>query len=146
MEIKLNSGYIIGDEIKKMDFERITEMLKEAYWSKGIGREEVVKGAENSALVVGAFTQEGLQTGYSRVISDKIRFAYILDVYVDEKHREKGIGKGMIDFILNHPGMKDIYQWLLITSDAHYLYSKSGFKPVQNPEKWMEIRNPRPQR
>jgi GNAT superfamily N-acetyltransferase len=145
MEANLNSKFKITDGIKKMDFAKITAMLKEAYWSKGIGIDEVKQGADNSALVVGAFTQEGTQVGYARAISDKSLFAYILDVYVDEPFRKKGVGQAMIKFILNHPKLKDVYQWLLITKDAHGVYSKTGFKLLENPDRWMEIRNSRPE-
>jgi len=146
MKVILDSKFKIIDGIKKMDFAKITAMLKDAFWSKGIGIDEVKQGADNSALVVGAFTQEGLQIGYSRVISDKIRFAYILDVYVDENFRKRGIGQTMIKYILNHPDLKNVYQWVLITKDAHGVYRKVGFKPLENPDRWMEIRNPREQR
>jgi predicted N-acetyltransferase YhbS len=144
MKVILDSKFEIVDSIKKMDFARVTAMLNEAYWSKGIGIDEVKKGAKHSALVVGAFTEEGTQVGYARVISDKTRFAYILDVYVNAHFRKKGIGQGMIQLILNHPKLKDVYQWLLITKDAHGVYSKTGFKLLENPDRWMEIRNPRP--
>ena len=52
----------------------------------------------------------------------------------------------MVKFILNHPSLKDVYQWLLITRDAHGVYGKVGFKQLENPDKWMEIRLPRPER
>lgn len=57
----------IRDGFDKMDFEKVTEMLSNAYWSPKIGVDEVKKGAANSALVIGAFTQEGKQVGYARV-------------------------------------------------------------------------------
>jgi GNAT superfamily N-acetyltransferase len=97
-------------------------------------------------LIVGAFTREGLQVGYARVISDKTRFAYILDVYVDENHRRKKIGQNMIKYMLNHPELKDVYQWALITRDAHGVYSKVGFQQLSEPGGWMEIRHERPNR
>jgi GNAT superfamily N-acetyltransferase len=97
-------------------------------------------------LVAGVFTPEGDQIGYARAISDKTRYAYILDVYVDENFRKQGVGQAMIKFILNHTKLKDVYQWLLITKDAHGVYSKLGFKPLENPERWMEIRNHGPKR
>jgi GNAT superfamily N-acetyltransferase len=146
MKVILDSKFKIVNGIKKMDFAKITAMLKDAYWSKGISIDEVKKGAKHSALVVGAFTKEGMQVGYARVISDKSRFAYILDVYVNEHFRKRGIGQAMIKFILNHPELKDVYQWLLITKDAHGVYSKTGFQLLENPDRWMEIRNPRPGR
>lgn len=136
----------IIDDVGRMDFVRVTEMLKDAYWSKGIGIEEVKQGAVNSPLVVGVFTSDGLQIGYARVISDKTRFAYILDVYADEAFRRQGIGQAMVDFILHHPTLEDVYQWVLITRDAHGLYSKFSFKPLEFPERWMEVRNSRGRR
>ena len=44
MKINLESKFKIIDNIKKMDFARVTEMLKDAYWSNGIGIEEVKQG------------------------------------------------------------------------------------------------------
>ena len=79
-------GIVIRDGIGQMDFERVTQMLSNAWWSPKIKIDEVRKGAFNSALVVGAFLLDQTQIGYSRVISDKTRFAYILDVYVDESY------------------------------------------------------------
>lgn len=133
---------ILKDGIESMNFSKVTEMLSDAFWCSGIKADEVIKGAQNSALVVGAFFNEH-QIGYARVISDKTRFAYILDVYVDKDFRKKGIGQKMINYILHHQELKDVYQWLLITKDAHGVYSKVGFKPVSRPLDWMEIREAR---
>ena len=137
---------IIKDGIEQMDFVKVTEMLSASFWCPGIKQNEVEKGAENSALVVGAFTHEGEQIGYARVVSDKTRFAYILDVYVDDNHRKKGIGQKMMKYILSHNELKDVYQWLLITKDAHEVYRKVGFETISSPDYWMEIRSPRPER
>jgi len=130
---------------ENMDFEKVTGMLSKAFWSPGIKGDEVIKGAQNPALVVGAF-DDNVQVGYARVISDKTRFAYILDVYVDENYRKKGIGQSMINSLLAHEDLKDVYQWLLITKDAHGVYRKAGFKVVDRSNDWMEIKNQRPKR
>jgi len=137
---------IYRDGIATMDLTRVTEMLAKSYWCPGIGLDEVREGAENSALLIGAFDESGRQVGYARAISDKMRFAYILDVYVDEECRGRGIGQGMIRHMLDHPSMARVYQWLLITKDAHEVYKKVGFSPVSRPLDWMEIRKPRPSR
>lgn len=136
-------GITMKDGLENMDFVRVTEMLAGAYWSRGIKIDEVTKGARNSALVVGAFADDQEQIGYARVISDKTRFAYILDVFVDERYRRQGIGQKMVNYLLTHPELSDVYQWLLITRDAHGVYSKVGFKPVSRPLDWMEIRKDR---
>lgn len=122
-----------------MDFAKVASMLSQSFWSPGIREDEVIKGASGSALVTGVFYR-GEQVGYARVISDKTRFAYILDVYVDENFRRNGIGQLMINSILANGELSDVYQWLLITKDAHGVYSKSGFKALSRPDDWMEIR------
>lgn len=129
-----------------MDFNKVTDMLKDVWWSPGIKKSEIMGGAQNSALVVGVFTTDNEQIGYSRVISDKTRFAYISDVIVDKRYRRQGIGQAMISFILTHHELRDVYQWLLSTKDAHEVYRKVGFNLIANPNDWMEIRNDRPNR
>jgi len=124
-----------------MDFEKVTDMLSKAYWSIDIGIEEVIKGARNSTLVAGAFAN-GIQVGYSRVVSDKIRFAYICDVIVDKNYRKNGVGQRMIQGIQHHEELKDVYRWLLVTEDAQKFYAKSGFKPLSHPKSWMSIELP----
>ena len=130
---------------ENMDFERVTGMLSKAFWCENIKTDEVKKGASNSALVIGVFYNDE-QIGFARVISDKTRFAYILDVYVDERYRRNGIGQLMVNNILKHDDLNDVYQWVLLTKDAHGVYSKSGFKPIRKPDDWMEIRKERPKR
>lgn len=140
MDIHLETGY------RNMQFSEITKMLSQAFWSPGIGQSEVEKGARNSALLMGAFTSENIQIGYARVISDITRFAYITDVIVREDHRREGIGQSMIRGILESKELSDVYQWLLITKDAHEVYRKAGFSVTARPDDWMEIRKARPQR
>jgi len=142
----LENEFVIKDGYDNMNFSEVAQMLSQAYWSPGIKQDEIEKGAENSALVIGVFDQEGNQIGYARAVSDKTRFAYIMDVYVNEKYRKKGIGQKMIKYILDHPNMKDVYQWMLITKDAHEVYKKVGFKILSRPNDWMEIRHERPAR
>jgi ribosomal protein S18 acetylase RimI-like enzyme len=102
--------------------------------------DQVEKGALNSALVVGTFLPNGVQIGFARVISDKPRFAYILDVIVEEAYQRKGVGQSMMRYILSHPELKDVYQWFLASSMAQGVYRKAGFRELSSPEKWMEIR------
>jgi ribosomal protein S18 acetylase RimI-like enzyme len=124
----------------------IQQMLSAAYWSPGITIPEIEKGIRNSALVVGVYDNDGRQVGFCRVISDKTRFAYLLDVIVAEDCRHQGIGQMMVRFATTHPELKDVYQWLLKTSDAHGMYAKCGFVPPEDPERWMAQWHPRPER
>jgi GNAT superfamily N-acetyltransferase len=129
----------ISDSRERLDMNRIHAMLSRVYWSTGISAEELQKGIDHSVLVIGAYNAEAGQAGFCRVLSDTIRFAYIMDVVVDERFRRQGIGKSMIDYALAHPSLKMVYRWLLTTSDAHGVYAKSGFVPLEKPELWMAL-------
>jgi ribosomal protein S18 acetylase RimI-like enzyme len=144
MENKENLDYRLESGFQVMDFLKVTEMLTTAFWCKGIKIGEVKKGTLNSALVVGAFLRSGVQIGFARVISDKTRFAYILDVIVDDAYQRMGVGQSMMKYILSHPELKDVYQWFLVSSTAQGVYRKVGFRELSNPEKWMEIKLDRP--
>ncbi|MHB8084461.1 MAG: GNAT family N-acetyltransferase [Dehalococcoidia bacterium] len=138
METTFSGKYKIDDEYSRIDFDRVQKWLSSAYWSVGIGKEEIERGARNSSIVVGAYlTQE--QVAFLRVVSDKTRFAYFLDVFVDEKHRGWGLAKSMIKYVFEHPDFKDVYLWLLATRDAHPIYAELGFKALDNPQNWMAI-------
>jgi GNAT superfamily N-acetyltransferase len=138
VEIKDNNAILRIDDIQAM--------LSKVFWSPGITKAEILKGIKNSALAVGAYGEGGRQIGFLRVVSDKVRFAYLLDVVVHEDYRRQGIGQKMVNFALSHQELKDVYQWLLITRDAHGVYEKCGFTLLKNPEKWMSIISQRPDR
>jgi len=138
--------YTIKDGFDQMDFDHVTEMIASSYWAPGVSKQEMLKCSENSALVVGAFSEDGAQVGFARVVSDKTRFCFIMDVMVDEPFRKQGIGQAMIDYILQHNNLSDVYFWTLMTKDAHGMYQKLGFKALEHPEQWMIIHSPRPER
>lgn len=82
------------------------------------------------------------QIGFGRVITDYSEFASIWDVYVDDAYRKKGLGKAIMETIMNTPNLKDIYRWFLMTEDAHALYEKYGFKRETFNPYFMMLVNP----
>jgi GNAT superfamily N-acetyltransferase len=136
----------ISSDRERLRMDDIRGMLAKTYWSPGITENEIAQGIVNSALVVGTYAEDGRQVGFCRVISDRTRFAYLLDVIVAEDCRHKGIGQAMVRFAVTHPELKDVYQWLLKTSDAHGVYGKCGFAPIEDCERWMGRMQPRPER
>ncbi|HPA20247.1 MAG TPA: GNAT family N-acetyltransferase [Verrucomicrobiae bacterium] len=141
------AGYEIHDGIAAMDFARVQVLLAATYWAEGIDRGRVERAAQNSALVIGAFAADGAQVGYARVVSDKTRFAYVCDVVVDEAHRDRGLGRAMVRFALEHPDFSTVTTWTLSTRDAHGVYGPLGFLPItepaSRPEDWMVLRRGR---
>lgn len=119
-----------------MDFDQIHGWLSQTYWSPGIERDRVIRGAQHSTLVLGAFDGKD-QIAYARVVSDTTRFAYLADVFVIESHRGQGIAQALVQYALKHSLLQDVSSWYLRTLDAHGVYEKLGFKPISDPERWM---------
>ena len=139
MAIKTYLDYQITHDFKRMDFALVQSWLTQTYWVPGITLEEVKKSGGNSSLVVGAFAAKGNQVGYLRVVSDKFRFAYLMDVYTEPTHRKKGLATAMVRFAFEHPDFQTIQTWLLATRDSQRVYEPLGFKPLEHPERWMAI-------
>jgi len=60
-------------------------LANNAYWAKGIPFPVLNKSVENS-LCFGVYHHK-MQVGFGRVISDFATFAYLADVFIDERNR-----------------------------------------------------------
>jgi GNAT superfamily N-acetyltransferase len=124
----------VSDDRDMMDINFIYDNLIMQYWSKNLTRENLIGRMRNS-ICFGVFA-DGSQKGFARVITDYFSFAYLADVFVEERERGKGYSRVLIEYILDYPPLKDI-KWLLATRDMHGLYKKFGFTEIANPERFM---------
>ncbi len=133
--------YTISTERELLDVDWIHAYLSNtAYWSKGRTKKEVEESIKNS-FCVGVFKEDGTQIGFGRVVTDYVVFAWIMDVFVDEAYRGMGVGKMLVNFIVDHPELSQVNGMGLKTQDAHQLYHQFGFKTVDDPEIWMFKKN-----
>lgn len=136
--------YRISTDDSLLDLDWIHRKLTGGYWATGIPRETVARSIQGS-LCFGMYDNRESpppQIAVARVITDRATFAYLSDVYVDEDHRGQGLSKWLVDTILEHPDLQGLRRFALVTTNAHDLYRKCGFEPVQNPERWMERLDP----
>ena len=126
----------ISTDKNKLDVAFIQDFLKDIYWAAGRTIEEVQTTIEHS-FCFGIYSDDQ-QIGFARVITDYVVFAYLMDVFIDEKHRGNGYSSLLIDAMMKEPQLKNIKIWRLATTDAHFLYEKFGFKLLAHPEKLME--------
>ncbi len=142
MNTELNSGdYTISTDRGRLDLDVIHKFLSiSSYWAQGIPRQTVERSI-NSSLCFGVFHGEN-QVGFARVISDYATWAVLVDVFIVEGHRGRGLSKRLMSVIKSHPDLQGLRTWVLATKDAHGLYAKFGFKPLPSPERFMAIMNP----
>jgi uncharacterized protein len=118
---------LFSSDPARLDFDYVHAFLaNQSYWAAGISAPALRRALEHS-LSFGAY-REGRQIGYARVITDRSRFAYLCDVFLDPAQRGRGLGQALVRFTMNHPAVRDCRRWLLGTRDAHGLYEKLGFE------------------
>ena len=124
------------------DLDAIHRMLAGTYWSPGIRRDVVAEALRNSITAVAIDDASGATVGLARVVTDRATFAWLCDVFVDERFRGQGIAKRLLEELERHPSLAGVRRWCLATRDAHGLYAKYGYQPV--PEgRWMERQGPK---
>ena len=128
--------FTISTDPTRLDLDTVVDMLTRAYWAVGRPRERTERALQNS-LVFGVYEGDK-QVGMARVVTDYSIFAYLCDVFIHEDYRGHGLGKWLIQTILEHPDLVEMRRWVLVTDDAHGLYKQYGFTSIDDPDHWMQ--------
>jgi len=132
--------YSISTQNSKLDIEAIHDFLSNrSYWAKGRTIDEVKKSIENY-MCFGVYDMQEHMLGFARVVTDKVVFAYLMDVFILEKYRGKGLGKLLVKHILEHPDLQVKFK-LLGTVNAHGFYKDLGFSELKDIERYLAIKD-----
>jgi GNAT superfamily N-acetyltransferase len=134
--------FTISTDPFRLDMKSVHKLLSHSYWAKNRPPEYTEKAFANS-LVFGMYEGRRL-VGMARVVTDYTIVAYLCDVFIHEDVRGFGLGKWLMQSMLDHPDLKHVRRWLLATDDAHGLYRQFGFEPLPDIEKWMQRLRPLP--
>ena len=130
------NDFVISTDRSRLDFNAIHAYLTQSYWAKGVDI-DTVKGSIEHSLPFGVYHGETL-CGFGRVITDYTTFAYIADVFVLPEYQKRGLGKWLIETMLDHPQLQGLRTWALKTVDAQELYRKLGFEIPALPRTYMQ--------
>lgn len=133
-------SFELSTDSSRLQMDIVHRMLASTYWSPGI-RRDLVESAFANSLSVGAYDEAGIQIGVARLITDHATFAYLCDVFVDEANRGQGIGKAMVQKLLDTFAEPHIRNIALFTKDMQPLYRQFGF--VETDEgRCMQLKRP----
>jgi GNAT superfamily N-acetyltransferase len=131
-----SGGFEISTDPQRIDFDRVEALLRQSYWANQRPRHLIEQAARNS-YCFGAYRKaDGLQIGFCRVVTDFVSFGWVADVIVDEAYRGAGVGKALMQAVVELPQLAGI-PLALSTRDAHGLYERSGFIVLPRPQQWM---------
>ena len=114
-----------------------------AYWAIGRPMSVVRKSIENS-LCFGLFDGDQ-QVGFARMVTDGATVGWLCDFFMLPSHRNRGLGRWLVESMMEHPDVKGLRRIMLNTRDAHELYIKyGGFRPLLKQDSWLERFNESP--
>jgi|ERR1700733_7096163 len=125
----------IKSGLERLDVEFIYELLRQTHWARNRPR-EVFERAIKHSLCFGAYEGKR-QIGFARVVTDHATFGYIQDLIVDPAWRGRGIGRSLLQRVMEDPIVSSLRTVLLRTETAHGLYQKAGFASAPNPQDLM---------
>ncbi len=130
-------NFTVSTDPARLDIPFIHGFLsRSCYWAIDRPLEIVQRSIENS-LNFGVY-HGSLQVGFARVVTDYATFAWLCDVFIVPEYRQHGLGKWLVQCVVDHPDIKPLRRLVLATRDANELYRKyGGFGPLPNPERWM---------
>ncbi|MCI3222481.1 GNAT family N-acetyltransferase [Streptomyces sp. NP-1717] len=139
-ETTTSAAYEISTDPARLDAERIHRWLStDAYWALGRGR-DVQDRAIAGSLNFGVYdSASGEQVAYARVVTDHATFAWLCDVYVAPAARGEGLGTELVTAARDHLAPLGLRRMMLATEDAHGVYEKVGFTPLEHPAMWMTL-------
>jgi predicted GNAT family N-acyltransferase len=118
--------------IQSLTNEHVKELYhlyQQEWWTKGRRLSDVQRMVEHSDVVVGFCDSETEQLiAFARILTDYVYKALILDVIVREDYRGTGLGRALMDLIVEHPSLKSVKHFeLYCRPEMRSFYKKWGF-------------------
>ncbi len=130
----------LSDDESLLDIKKIHSWLSiESYWAKGRAF-ELVEWAFTFSYPLGVYEGK-TQIAVARIVSDIAMFAWLCDVFVDSNFRGRGLGTWLAEATVEWAEKSGVKRIVLVTKDAHEVYSQAGFQTLKDPGRWMEIDN-----
>jgi ribosomal protein S18 acetylase RimI-like enzyme len=121
--------------VKKWIDEDIIKLYKTGGWWKDeydeSGISKILEGSFAFAVVVNKYNNETI--GMGRILSDGVSDAYIQDLIILPEYREKGIGKKLVESLIDYCHKNKIF-WIALIAEPNQdeFYKKIGFKQMKN--------------
>lgn len=99
-----------------------------AWWAESRTMDDVLHVLQHSDINIGIANGEGRLVAYLRVLSDYRFYATVYDVIVHVDYRSHGLGKMLMEAVLEHPDLQNVaYFELSCLPELEPFYEQWGF-------------------
>jgi predicted GNAT family N-acyltransferase len=118
---------VIIYNFSKKHINQLIQLYKDIGWGEH-SIEDIVNCIKGSQLCIGILDKDNNLIGFTRIISDFIYKAFILDVMVNAEYRGSGLGQKLMSTIKNHEKLKKVKHFeLYCFPELEPFYSNFGF-------------------
>tara|TARA_B100000530_G_scaffold80968_1_gene49102 strand:- start:127 stop:606 length:480 start_codon:yes stop_codon:yes gene_type:complete len=108
--------------------EQLKKLLdEEAFWASGRDYSSLRTMLFNSTEIISIWEKDCL-IGFGRATSDRIFRAVLWDIVVKSEFKGVGIGKLIVENLINKKSIKNVEKIYLMTTTKSSFYTKFGFK------------------
>ncbi|WP_293342278.1 GNAT family N-acetyltransferase [Microcoleus sp. CAWBG58] len=86
----------------------LMDLYKNEFWCNKRKREDVVRMLAATDVIIGLVDEGDRLIGFTRVMTDFVYRGTIFDVIVHPTYRKMGLGKVLMDAVLNHPQLQAV--------------------------------------
>jgi GNAT superfamily N-acetyltransferase len=87
----------------------LLELYRHEWWTGARREDDVARMLQQTDLVVGVCTDpDGQLVGFTRVLTDRVYKALVFDVIVAPAHRGTGLGRRLVQYVLDHPMLGEV--------------------------------------
>ena len=98
--------YRIVETLTESQISDLMDLYKNEFWCDKRRREDVVKMLAATDVIIGLVDESDRLIGFTRVMTDFVYRGTIVDVIVHPTYRKTGLGKVLMDAVLNHPQLQ----------------------------------------
>lgn len=117
------------DRLTDEQIEDLCALYQFEWWTKGRQLPDVRRMLQHTDVIVALCDAESRRlVAFARVLTDYVYKALVLDVIVAASHRNQGLGRALMDAIVNHTALKAVrHIELYCLPDLMPFYHRWGF-------------------
>ncbi len=102
-----------------------------SFWASGRSKRELSRMLAGSQAVISAWQGSHL-VGFGRATSDGVFRAVLWDVVVAGQHQGRGLGRRIVEALLQEPAVHGVERTYLMTTNSAGFYEQLGFTAVES--------------
>ena len=122
-------GFDLVTDLSEQQIDELHDLFESEWWTEGRDRTDIETMLDHSDEVIGLRDSDtGELVAFARVLTDYVYRAFVFDVIVEESRRGSGLGRRVMDAIVDHPSLSEVERLELYCSeDQTSFYEQWGF-------------------